>query len=246
MNVTARVENGLARLVISAPEDRNALDVATVKAMRAALSEVRGRPDLRMLLLESDVDKVFSLGMNLTKLGNETDPGAWKGYHSVANFVDFLIDLATMPVPTLAVVDGVAAAGGVELACVCDMIIGTTNASFSIAQLRKGIFPFITSTVLVPRIGQSRFLHWALSGVTMPARRLFDLGLINQLCEPSERDRVVSVFADRVLSFDSETLRAGISALRAEDGNLRARIRHAHSMFALNCIALSEKAGHAG
>jgi enoyl-CoA hydratase/carnithine racemase len=245
MNVRVKLEGGIARLVISVPEARNALDVATVKALRQSLTEVRGRDDLRLLVLESDVAKVFSLGMNLTKLSSEADTGAWAGYQAVAYFVDLLIDLATMPVPTLAVVDGVAAAGGVELACVCDMIIGTSNASFSIAQLRKGIFPFITSTVLVPRIGQSRFLHWALSGVTMPARRLFDLGLINQLCEPVERDRVVGLFTDRVLSFDSETLRAGMSALRAEDGNLRARIRHAHSMFALNCLALQEKAADA-
>jgi enoyl-CoA hydratase/carnithine racemase len=182
--------------------------------------------------------------MNLDKLDADHDSGVWKSFAAITDFADLLIDLASLPVPSLAIVDGIAAGGGVELACVCDTIMGTTNASFSIAQLRKGIFPFITSAVLVPRIGQARFLHWALSGQTFAAKRLFDLGLVNQLCPPDELERAVAIFVDRVLGFDAATLRAGISALRAEgEPELRGRIRHALSLFTLNCLARREGAG---
>jgi methylglutaconyl-CoA hydratase len=238
MSVKSSHARGVLELSVEVPNAKNALDLATVVALRHALTEVRDDRALRLVVLRSGVDRVFSLGMNLDELDKTEDTDVWSSLAAISNYADLLIDLATLPVPSLAIVDGIAAGGGVELACICDTVIGTSNASFSIAQLRKGIFPFITSAVLVPRIGQSRFLHWALSGQTFPAKRLFDLGLINQLCAPEELERSVSLFVDRVLGFRAETLRAGISALRTEaDAEIRGRIRRALSLFTLNCIA---------
>ncbi|MBV9331889.1 MAG: hypothetical protein JOZ55_10090, partial [Alphaproteobacteria bacterium] len=116
---------------------------------------------------------------------------------------------------------------------------GTPDSSFAIAQLRKGIFPFLTSAVVVPRIGQGRFVHWALSGQSMPAKRLFELGLVHQIAATEEMERSVGIFADRVLGFEAKTLRAGIGLLRGEgEAELRSRIRHALSLFTLNCLAM--------
>lgn len=239
MSIERKFSDGVLRIAIRVEEARNALDLEAIADIRAALSGVRGNPDLRLVVLGSGLDRVFSLGMNLEKLKTAENAGVWASFEAIAGYVELLIDLSSMPVPTLAVVDGVAAGGGVELACVCDTIIGTSNASFSIAQLRKGIFPFISSAVLVPKIGHSRVTHWALSGQTYTARRLFDLGLVNQLCAPEECDRTVTLFAERIASFDLATLRAGIAALRT-DSDMHARIRRAHSLFTLNCLAHRE------
>lgn len=237
-------DNGVIRIAIRVEDARNALDLPTVSALRAALAGARERPDLRLVVLESALDRVFSLGMNLVELAASKDEGVWANVETVANYTELLIDIATMPVPTIAVVDGIAAGGGVELGCVCDVLIGTENASFSIAQLRKGIFPFITAAVIVPKIGQSRFLHWAMSGQTFPAKRLFELGLINQLCTAAERDRTVEIFVERVLAFDAQTLRAGMRVLRTDaQREVCDRIRDAHAHFALNCLARREAGG---
>jgi len=238
MTVRAKQKNGVLTLSLDAPAERNALDLATVADLRKALAKTRDEKSLRLVVLESGVDRVFSLGMNLTKLDDAAGEGVWNSFGLISSYADLLIELATVPVPSVAVVDGVAAAGGVELACVCDTVIGSTNASFQVAQLRNGIFPFLTSAVIVPRIGQARFIHWALSGQTLPAKRLFELGLVNQLCEPGDLARTVSVFAERVVGFDADILRAGIGSLRTEaEPEIRGRIRHALSLFALNCIA---------
>jgi enoyl-CoA hydratase/carnithine racemase len=242
MSIDAQFRDGVLRVALKVEDARNALDLETIADMRTALAGARARADLRLVVLESALDRVFSLGMNLTKLEAAEDEGVWASFDAIADYVELLVDLASMPVPTLAVVDGVAAGGGVELACVCDTLIGTSNASFSIAQLRKGIFPSITSAVLIPRIGQARVLHWALSGQTYSARRLFDLGLISQLCDAQERDRALSLFIERVLAFDPRTLRAGIGALRV-DSDLTVRIRRAHALFTLNCLAHREEGG---
>jgi len=239
VSVDIAIDRGVLRLSIDVPEARNALDLVTVSAMRKALADAREDPFLRLVEIKSALPRVFSIGMNLEKLHAAPDVGVWQSFSAITDYAELLIDLALMPVPTLAIVDGIAAAGGVELACICDTVIGTSNAAFSIAQLRKGIFPFITSAVLVPRLGQSRFLHWALSGQTFPAKKLLELGLINQLCAPGELERAVSIFVDRVLHFDPTTLRAGVVALRAEaEADIRGRIHRALSLFTLNCMAL--------
>ena len=243
MTVAVAIDRGVVRLSLEVPESRNALDLSTVAAFRKALAQAREDPGLRLIQIQSALPRVFSIGMDLEKLDAQPNAGAWESFDAVADYAELLIDLAVMPVPTLSVVDGIAAAGGVELACICDTVIATTNAAFSIAQLRKGIFPFITSAVVVPRIGQSRFLHWALSGQTFPAKKLLELGLINQLCSPDELERTLSVFTDRLLGFDPATLRAGVGALRAEaEAEIRGRIRRALSLFTLNCLALRGRA----
>jgi enoyl-CoA hydratase/carnithine racemase len=243
MSVDSSLEGGVLTLRLTGKDSRNALDRSTVADLRGALAKVRADDAARLAILDSGVERVFSLGMNLELFASHSGGDAWDIFGAVSDYAELLIEIAMMPIPTLAVVDGLAAAGGVELACVCDTVIGTDNASFSIAQLRKGIFPFITSAVLVPRIGQGAFLHWALTGRTIPAKRLFDLGLVHQLCAPEERERTVSLFAERVRSFDARTLRAGIAALRAEaEATTRARIRHALSLFSLNCMALKQRA----
>ncbi len=242
MSIDAEFKDGVLRLAIRVEDSSNALDLETIGGMRAALAAARARPDLRLVIVESALNRVFSLGMNLAKLEEIEDARAWAGFEVISEYIELLVELATAPVPTLSVVDGVAAAGGVELACVCDSVIGTSNASFAIAQLRKGIFPFVSSAVLVPKIGQARVLHWALSGQTYPAKRLFDLGLINQLCEPEDRDRTVSLYSERVLSFEPHTLKAGVSYLRTES-DMAQRIRRAHALFTLNCLARLEEGG---
>jgi methylglutaconyl-CoA hydratase len=242
MSVDSEFKDGVLRLAIRVEDARNALDLETIASMRAALALARERADLRLVVLESAIGRVFSLGMNLEKLESAEDEGVWASFEAISDYTGLLIDLAAMPIPTLAVIDGVAAGGGVELACVCDTLIGSSNASFAIAQLRKGIFPFLTAAVVAPKIGQSRFLHWALSGQTWPAKRLFDLGLINQLCDPDDLAHAVGLFVERVLSFDARVLRAGMGALRADgESDLRNRIRRAHSLFTLNCLARREE-----
>ena len=240
MSSDAQFKDGVLRLAIKAEESSNALDLETIAGMRSALSLARSRPELRLVIVESALNRVFSLGMNLARLEEIKDVRVWAGFELIAEYVELLIDIATAPVPTLSIVDGIAAAGGVELACVCDTVIGTSNATFSIAQLRKGIFPFVSSAVLVPKIGHARVMHWALSGQTYSAKRLFDLGLINQLCEPEDRDRTVSLFSERVLSFDPHTLKAGVASLRTES-DMAQRIRRAHALFTLNCLARLEE-----
>ncbi len=239
MSIETRSNGGVLTLCLQEKDSRNALDLSNIAGLRSALLSARADDSLRLVVLESGLDRVFSLGMNLEKLAAGAIGRVWDSFGAISDYADLLIEIGTMPVPTLAVVDGIAAGGGVELACVCDTLIGTDNASFSIAQLRKGIFPFLTSAVLVPKIGHGCFLHWALSGQTFAAKRLLELGLIHQLCAAEERERAVSIFSERVLSFDAQTLRAGIATLRAEaDAELRGRVRHALALFALNCLSL--------
>ena len=244
MSVHVAIDAGVLKLSLNQPRSKNALDHAAVSEMREAISAARENPNLRLLVLSSALPRVFCLGMDLTLFAQARSAGAWQSLAGISDYADLLIDIVMLPVPSVALVDGVAAGGGVELALVCDTVIATPNTTFVAAQLRKGLFPFITSAVVAPRIGPSQFLHWALSGQSFPARRMLELGLVNQLVAADELERTLSVFADRVSNFDPAALHAGIASLRTEFGAQTAqRIRRALSHFTLNCIAQRERAG---
>jgi enoyl-CoA hydratase/carnithine racemase len=126
--------------------------------------------------------------------------------------------------------------GGVDLLASCDLAIASDQAAFSIAQLRKGIFPLTTSGVVVPRIGHREFLYWMLSGQNYSADKVRRLGLVSQVVPAAELGARVAALVDRILSYDQEALRLGIEGLRVGGGlPIGERLDHLGALLALNC-----------
>jgi len=186
MPVETSLEDGVLRIILRSNPTKNALGPAIVGKIRSALHDAGDCHDLALVTVESRVENVFSIGMDLSLLaGNGRQELTWQSMEQINAYVELLVDIARLPVPTLAIVDGVAVGGGVDIACSCDLVLATFDAAFSIAQFRNGVFPWTTSAVLVPRIGVARFTQWALSGVSYGARQLLGYGLVTQACERS-------------------------------------------------------------
>src|SRR6185436_12612085 len=119
-------------------------------------------------------------------------------------YVGLLKDIAGLRAISIAEVDGMAVGGGVDLLAACDLVIASDRSAFSIAQLRKGIFPLTTSGVVVPRIGHREFLTWMLSGQNYSADKARRLGLLSQVAPHGEIAARVASLVERILSYDSE------------------------------------------
>jgi len=161
--IRAESSQGLLELALERPEAKNALDLDMVREMRLALSAVTR--ETRVVVLRSAVPGVFSLGMDLAALQGGIAAGATSPqvHEASSEYVGLLKDIARLGAISIAEVDGMAVGGGVDLIAACDLAIASDRSAFSIAQLRKGIFPLTTSGVVVPRIGHREFLSWILS-----------------------------------------------------------------------------------
>ncbi len=167
-------------LTLNRPAALNAFTAAMhgelLPALQAAASDSRVRA-----VLITGAGRGFCAGQDLS------DPamlGAASEGPDVGDFVTrYYLPLAqrvrTMPVPVIAVVNGVAAGAGANLALCCDMVIAARSASFIQAFSRIGLVPDCGGTWLLPRlVGRARALGLALTGDKLPAEEAERIGLI--------------------------------------------------------------------
>jgi methylglutaconyl-CoA hydratase len=233
-----RVEQrpGVVTLILDRPAAKNALDLDMVTGLRGALAAV-GR-ETRVVVLKSAVKGVFSLGMDLSALdaGIAAGAGAPGVIAASKDYVALLKELSAVRAITIAEVGGMAVGGGVDLLSACDLVIAADDAAFSIAQLRKGIFPLTTSGVVIPRIGHREFLYWMLSGQNWSADKARRLGLVSQVVPAADLGARVAALVDRVLGYDAEAVKLGIEAVRVGPSlDLAERLDHLGALLALNC-----------
>lgn len=209
-------------------EARNALDPALVKAVREALAQVRGR-GAQALVLHSLAPGVFSIGMDLHAARAPADDGSREVEHALRDYGELLAQLQDVPVLTVALVEGLAIGGGVDLAAACDLCVAGPEAAFSIAQLRNGVFPLTTSTVVIPRIGKPAFLLWALGGQYWSAERARDHGLVDMLLPGPGSAQALQAWLSRLERYDAQMLNEGVGLLRATAHRDPAALETAHA-----------------
>lgn len=234
--IRASTSRGVLEIALERPEAKNALDLDMVVELRLALAAVSR--EVRVVVLRSAVAGVFSLGMDLAALQGGIASGASSPdvHAAAAEYVGLLKDISALRAISIAEVAGMAVGGGVDLLSACDLVIASDRAAFSIAQLRKGIFPLTTSGVVVPRIGHREFLYWMLSGQNYSADKARRLGLVSQVVPHGELTARVAALVERILSYDAEALRLGIEALRVGPNlALPDRLDHLGALLALNC-----------
>lgn len=242
MSVEIGRSGGAATIRLADVATRNALDPDMVAAVRQALADARRDPNVAAVILSSSVMNIFSTGMNLNLMTGDDLSVINRGEEHLSAYVELLVELADMPVPSLALVDGLAVGGGVDLAGSCDMLIATPRARFSIGQLAKGVFPLTTSAVLIPQIGAGTFLRWSLSGVIHDGRKLASMGLAIQCCATEDLGSVADKIVRRIVGFHRDILQDGIKVVRATERDGRvARLRSAGAQLVVNCGKIRER-----
>ncbi len=233
--IEVAANDGIVTIKMVRPEGKNALNLEMVRKMRVALAEAT---DARVVVFKSGIPGYFSVGMDLVSLeagikGGATTPEL---HRSVAEYVDLLKDIVGMRCLTIAAVGGMAVGGGVDLLASCDLAIASDDAAFSIAQLRKGIFPLTTSGVVIPRIGQRAFLYWMLTGQNYSAKKARKIGLVNQVVKRGRLDARIDQLTQQIIGYDADVLALGIEALRVGP-NLTPmdRLSHLGVLLTLNC-----------
>jgi methylglutaconyl-CoA hydratase len=146
---------GVSALTLRRPDARNALGRQMVRELAEALDTLRQEPTTRCLVVRSSVPGVFCAGADLKERAGMTQ-------RETVEFVSLLrrtlADLAALPMPTVAAVDGLALGGGLELALACDVRVASAGRSaFAAPEARLGVIPGAGGTQRLPRVvGRSR------------------------------------------------------------------------------------------
>jgi methylglutaconyl-CoA hydratase len=228
----------VTNVTLNRPEKRNALDVALLEQLCAAIAASEDDPAQRILVLRGS-GPVFCSGLDLVEAGQP---------HFAAQSAELvaraLRGLAGTRLVTIAAVHGAAMAGGAGLMSACDFAIATAEAKFGYPEVRRGIVPALIMTFLRRQLHERDARELLLLGKPIDAEHAHRIRLL---------DRVVADAAAlelEVRSIVSSLLQAAPAAL-AETKRLLAELwpsaiatdlerAHAHHLAARNSAEAKE------
>jgi len=132
-------------------------------------------------------------------------------------FTDNAIEaLWNMSKPTIAMIDGFALGGGLEVACSCDIRISSSRSKFGTPEINLGLIPGYGGTQrLVSLLGYGKALELIMTGEMIDAEEAKRIGLVNHVTEPEELNQRVMAMASLIATKSSNTLRVAKETLRS-------------------------------
>ena len=198
------VENGVAWIRLNRPERMNAVDGALRRALADSVKRAERDEAVRAVVVTGE-GRAFCAGADVREFGApEGGVGDIRGEYEL-----MLTRLHSMPKPTIAAMNGVAAGIGASLALVCDLRYAVPQASFVEAFVNIGLTVDGGATWLLPRlVGSGRALEMMYTGDPLRAEEAERLGLVNRVVQPEELESVVRALAERLAAGPTHALAA--------------------------------------
>ncbi|KAJ6804362.1 putative enoyl-CoA hydratase 2, mitochondrial [Iris pallida] len=175
-------DSGIVGLKLDRPEAKNAIGKEMLRGLRNAIDDIARDPSAKVLVLSSAVPRVFCAGADL-KERRVMNPS------EVQQFVNSLrstfSSLEELSIPTIAVIEGAALGGGLEMILSCDLRICGGDATFSMPETGLAIIPGAGGTQRLPRIvGRSIAKELIFTGRRFDSKEALSMGLVNY-CVPA-------------------------------------------------------------
>uniref|UniRef100_A0A1I8AFJ7 Methylglutaconyl-CoA hydratase, mitochondrial n=1 Tax=Steinernema glaseri TaxID=37863 RepID=A0A1I8AFJ7_9BILA len=168
---------GIVVIRLHKPETRNAISKAMLQHLRSSLDDIKFDKDARVLIFKSDVPGAFCSGADLKE--RRLMPA-----EDVPKFVDqirgLVNDVANLPIPVIAAIDGFALGGGLELALACDIRVSTAAAKMGLTETRLAIIPGAGGTQRLSRaIGVALAKEMIFTGRIINGEEALRIGLVS-------------------------------------------------------------------
>ena len=211
MNTTTRPASAIARtrtircecrdsamwITLDSPETLNSISPQIIAELQSALDDIEADPAVRSIVV-TGTGRAFCAGGDLKavmQLASDTDKDT-AGSDFLASISALMSRLERMPLPVIGAINGIAFAGGLELALCCDIVVAAETATFGDVHSRYGLLPGGGGSVRLPRkLGVNRAKYLMLTGEQVSAKQMLDWGLCVKVVPASELDSVVSELA---------------------------------------------------
>jgi len=166
--VRRHTERGVAVLTLDSPGNRNALSAELIAELGTALDEAGGDAGVRAVML-THTGSAFCAGADLKATGVGKGPRL---------LVDLMRQIAVLPKPVVARVDGHVRAGGLGLLAACDISVATHAASFAFTESRLGLAPAVASIPVLVRADRRAAARWIITGERFDTAEAVRMGLV--------------------------------------------------------------------
>ncbi|MDE3114292.1 MAG: crotonase/enoyl-CoA hydratase family protein [Pseudomonadota bacterium] len=221
--VRAEHKGAVTTVILDRPEVRNAVDRPTAEALAEAFLAFE-KDESQSVAVLWGAGGTFCAGADLKAVaegrGNRTSPPrAGADYDPLAGDAPMGPTRLMLSKPVIAAVAGHAVAGGLELACWCDLRVVEEDAVFGVFCRRWGVPLIDGGTVRLPRlIGQSRALDMILTGRPVGAMEAFAMGLANRVVKTGEARAEAEKLAAEIARLPQTCLRGDRSSVYEQCG----------------------------
>ena len=190
MAVELTQQEEFAVLTLNRPDVLNALNAQTIGEISDAIDAVE-RMDVRALIITGAGEKAFCAGADVKEMvGIDLISKKRKAERGQSTFAK----LDQLRVPSVALINGYAFGGGLELALASTFRLATPRAAVALPEIKLGLMPGYGGTQRLPRIvGEARALEMIMTGRTVRAEEAQAIGLVHRLV--SEDNRLAEAFA---------------------------------------------------
>ncbi|MED4553803.1 enoyl-CoA hydratase [Lysinibacillus capsici] len=178
------LEGSIGLITLSRPEAANAMSVQLLHELSDTLDQINGDPAVRVVLLTGAGEKAFCAGADLKERKGMSDRQVKQIVQLIGTTV---AKVETLAQPVIAVLNGVAFGGGLELALACDLRIAATHVKLGLTETSLGIIPGAGGTQRLPRlIGLGKAKELIYTARRLSAKEAEKYGIIEYVYEGHE------------------------------------------------------------
>jgi len=190
-------DRGAVRLIaVNRPDKLNALNAATLDALHAAFTQAANDPKVRAIVLTGSGPKAFVAGADIAEMAGLTPV---QGRDFSLRGQRMMRAIETMPKPVVAMINGFALGGGLELAMCCHLRIASDAAKVGQPEINLGLIPGFGGTQRLLRLaGRAATLELCLLGAPIDATRAHQLGIVNRVVPAADLEAETMKLADQL------------------------------------------------
>lgn len=204
---TIKVEfkDKIARVTLNRPQVRNAFNEVMISEMTDAFKAINNQDGLRVVVLTGE-GKGFCAGADLNWMKGVINYTYEENLQDSQNLADMFELMFNCPLPTIACVNGPAIGGGTGMVAVCDIVIASENAVFSLSEVKLGLVPACISPYVIRRMGDKNCREYFLTGERLTAEKALAAGLVNQVVAEDKLDETVNQRIKQLISSGPKAL----------------------------------------
>lgn len=191
-------EAHVAKVTLHRPEAMNAFNYDMLSELGQVIESIRINPDIRVVIFTGSGDRAFSVGADLKERRLLTDSQVKRNIYKIGEVFTMVENL---PQPTIAVLNGYAFGGGMELALACDFRFAADSAVMGLTETGLAIIPGAGGTQRLPRlIGEAKALELILTARRLKADDAYLYGMLTGVAPANILNETVDRFTNELLA----------------------------------------------
>ncbi len=187
-SISYEMKERVAHVILNRPEAMSAFNYDMLKELEEVIEGIRIQKDIRVVTFKRGrVKKSFSVGADLKERKTLSDQEVKRNIYKIG---EVFSKIEQLPQPTIAIINGYAFGGGMELALACDFRIASTEALMGLTETSLAIIPGAGGTQRLPRlVGEAKAMELILTAQRLSASEAKECGLVTKVAPGYENRR---------------------------------------------------------